>query len=138
VAVRWLAIVKRWEREVLSMLTDHERRLLFDAVSIEIEAHPVARAVLALMEHLDRWSGTTAALLSTLATHAGDDKELPSWPKAANKLSGALKRVAPSLRVRGVSVVTVRTKKGSEVVITSAPVSDGPAHTKGSSNDAHT
>ncbi len=51
------------------------------------------------------WEGRPAVLLTALGEMVSDKtKESKRWPKAANSLSGELKRLAPALRAEGVEV----------------------------------
>lgn len=68
-----------------------------------IEAAPIGPAVLGLMRGRNEWSGTASELLAELRDLAGEPatKER-GWPKQGNKLSEALRRIAPSLRAVGI------------------------------------
>jgi hypothetical protein len=71
---------------------------------LALEASPVAAAVLSFMTGEEEWQGTASELLKALNERAGDDvQRQQGWPKAANALSGALKRLAPNLRAAGVN-----------------------------------
>jgi hypothetical protein len=72
---------------------------------LALESSPVAAAVLSFMKAEDDWQGTASELLKSLNDLTGDDvQRQQGWPKAANALSGALKRLAPNLRAAGVNV----------------------------------
>ena len=52
-----------------------------------------------------RWTGTATALLSALATIAGEGAgKHPDWPRNGQALSGQLRRIAPNLRQKGIHV----------------------------------
>ena len=55
------------------------------------------------------WRGTTTQLLAALhdMAHAAE-RHGPDWPSTACKLSNALRRLAPNLRVLGVEVEFTR------------------------------
>jgi hypothetical protein len=56
-----------------------------------------------LLDHLDKWSGTSTELLARLSDLVDDDvKHSRAWPGAPNALTNRLKRLAPSLRESGI------------------------------------
>ncbi len=72
---------------------------------LALESSPVAAAVLSFMSVEEDWQGTSSELLKTLNDRTGEDMQRQQgWPKAANALSGVLKRLAPNLRAAGVNV----------------------------------
>jgi hypothetical protein len=72
---------------------------------LALESSPVAAAVLTFVNIEEDWQGTSSELLKALNDRTGEDvQRQPGWPKAANALSGALKRLAPNLRAAGVNV----------------------------------
>ncbi|HLW01880.1 MAG TPA: bifunctional DNA primase/polymerase [Ktedonobacterales bacterium] len=73
------------------------------AVSTELEASPVAAAIKKLLADVDKWEGTATALAEALAALAAPDAlHSRAWPKGPRALSGAMTRLAPSLRQIGV------------------------------------
>jgi hypothetical protein len=75
------------------------------ANSSAIEASPVALAVQALAAEEPVFEGTATELLSELSRFADEQtKKHRGWPDTGWKLSGALRRLAPSLRASGVEV----------------------------------
>lgn len=69
--------------------------------------HPVASAVMGLMQDRDHWDGTATALLADLGEVAEQlklDTKDNDWPKAPNSLTRRLKEVVSSLRDVGVNV----------------------------------
>lgn len=72
------------------------------AIVAALEASPVA---VALQHYIDRhpagWEGTVQGLLEVLGDYR---REAEAWPKSARGLADALRRLAPGLRVAGVSV----------------------------------
>jgi hypothetical protein len=80
-----------------------------DATETLIEGNLLADAVRELADRCQsssppRWEGTASHLLSTLTAAAGDRAKSKYWPKDATRLSGTLRKLAPSLRMAGVSV----------------------------------
>jgi hypothetical protein len=70
-----------------------------------IEAHPVAAAVIALLDKRAFWSGSIAELLETLENVALREKiniRVKNWPKAAHVLSMRLKEVKSNLEKKGI------------------------------------
>jgi hypothetical protein len=86
---------------------------------LALEASPVAAALLSFAEAEEHWLGTPSELLGELNRRTGDDQQRQSgWPKAANSLSGILKRLGPNLRAAGVNVTRPNRagKKGSRLI----------------------
>jgi Domain of unknown function (DUF3854) len=74
------------------------------ANSSAIEASPVASAVQALAAEERVFEGTATDLLSKLTFYADEQQKHRAWPDSGWKLSGVLRRLAPSLRASGVEV----------------------------------
>jgi hypothetical protein len=94
-----------------------------------LEDSPVAGAVRTLFGQSGTWTGTATELLGMLADIAGEKiVKSDCWPKSPRKLSGELRRVAPTLRVVGIDIAF---KPGGErgkqriVDITATPESQG-------------
>ena len=69
------------------------------------------------LESKGNFQGTTAELLKELETHSHQEHTKDkSWPKAPNKASERIKRIAPALRKSGVSVE--QTKKAGKKIWT--------------------
>ncbi|MDT7690173.1 MAG: hypothetical protein QOE46_2932 [Acidobacteriota bacterium] len=86
---------------------------------LALESSPVAAALLSFMNVEEDWQGTSSELLKALNDRTGEDvQRQPGWPKAANALSGALKRLAPNLRAAGVNVSRPRRagKNGARII----------------------
>jgi hypothetical protein len=90
------------------------------ANELALDASPIAAAVTALIRTQGHFEGTASELLKQLNEIIGEEgHRQQGWPKRANILSGMLKRLAPNLRVAGVTVTLDRTKQGSRVLIDS-------------------
>lgn len=72
-----------------------------DLAATVLAADPVADAVRRYLTRVRAWTGTAEALYSQLPA---PDPRPRTWPKSARGLSGALRRLAPALRVQGVAV----------------------------------
>jgi len=68
-----------------------------------LEASPLAEPIYQLaQDNPNGWEGTASEMLSALRDRADEDlQHTKEWPKAANVLSGALKRLAPLFREAG-------------------------------------
>lgn len=72
-----------------------------------LEADALATVLSRWLRHLEsrRWEGTATELLQALSNEADDlEKSQRDWPRAANALSGRLRRAAPVLRAEGIEV----------------------------------
>jgi hypothetical protein len=101
-----------------------------NAVSIELEASPLAGAVIKLLERQDShaWEGLATALLHDLTCVAEDEAlRSPKWPKDSTRLSGDLRRLAGSLRQQGIDSTFHRLNKGTQITLVQRSVADGVA-----------
>ena len=70
-----------------------------------VEASPVGKAVMALMDSKDEWNGMMSELHTELESFISEDvKKSRAWPKAANWLSNKLRRLGSSLRKIGIDI----------------------------------
>lgn len=86
---------------------------------LALEASPVAAVLVSFAEAEGRWLGTPSELLRGINKQAGEYlQRQPGWPKAANSLSGILRRLAPNLRAAGVNITRPNRagKKGSRLI----------------------
>ncbi len=77
-----------------------------------IQSHPVASAVLALMDIKPNWFGTPVELLSMLEKVAAGQRiniKSQTWPKAANVLTRRLKEVESNLLAIGIKFEETKT-----------------------------
>ncbi|MFN2513394.1 MAG: hypothetical protein ABR568_18470 [Pyrinomonadaceae bacterium] len=83
------------------------------ANELALDASPIAVTLVEFVQHQERWEGKPSELLEELNSRASDEtKKQRCWPKRANTLSGAIKRIAPNLRLIGIEYSTGRTKSG--------------------------
>lgn len=70
-----------------------------------IETSAIGKAICELVAELSQWEGTATELLEALQKKADDrTMMLKDWPKSPSSLSGKLRRLAPSLRIAGITV----------------------------------
>ena len=74
-----------------------------EATEIALDADSVAAPVLQLMGDKNSWEGTATELLTALGPLVGE-RPPKDWPSDASRLSGRLRRLAPSLRATGMEV----------------------------------
>ncbi len=72
------------------------------ALATVVDADPVGRAVLDLMEEHKEWSGEPSELYAVLSKVAGDDQSKRSWPTSTGALTQRLAQLATALRELGV------------------------------------
>jgi 5S rRNA maturation endonuclease (ribonuclease M5) len=95
-----------------------------DAITMTLEADPVATAVIALTENASTWSGSASSLLVELGRLASDDvKKERDWPRNANTLSNRLRRAAPSLRSIGIEITNDAKARPKTLHIRKSPAS---------------
>ena len=102
------------------------------ATSNVMESSPVAQALVEFLDRMknedgqDKWTGTVKMLLVELQKYE-TYKSAKKAPKAANVLSGHLRRISPSLRIQGIEIVEGRkTEKGKEITIKRIHPDDNP------------
>lgn len=72
------------------------------AHGLAIEDSVIVEPLISLLEGLDEWSGTATRLLESLnKTSSEEIQRRRGWPQKAHSVSGALRRIAPSLRATG-------------------------------------
>jgi hypothetical protein len=95
-----------------------------NAVAIEMEAAPITEPLQTVLDsNQGEWEGSFSELLKRLNGAMGEKAQRPEgWPKSANVLSGALRRLAPTLAVaRSIYVVHQRGGGKRTVRISSSP-----------------
>jgi hypothetical protein len=92
-----------------------------NAVRDSLEGDPVFISLMAFLDlKQGEWSGTATELMALLNTMTGYSYRRPpaGWPRAANALSGIIRRMAPALRKVGVDVEFSRDDAAASRVIT--------------------
>jgi len=85
-----------------------------------LEDSPLTDILLELAPHKLDGIRTASDLLAELTTWAGKRVTAsPRWPKSANALSKELRRIAPQMRMHGVSIIFLRTPDKRFIEITS-------------------
>jgi len=110
---------------VLSDYNDNRR----DAALTYLEDSPLTDILLELAPHKLDWIRTASDLLAELTAWAGKRvTALPGWPKTPRSLSVALRRIAPQMRMLGVSIMFLRTpeKRFIEIISTKPPRPEEP------------
>jgi hypothetical protein len=88
------------------------------ANEVAMEASPIARTLLALLEEAGEWEGSSGELLEALEQRASDqEKHQRSWPRNAKAVSGHLIRLGPNLRASGWGVEQDRSARKRLYVI---------------------
>jgi len=94
-----------------------------------LEDSPLTDILLELAPHKLDWVRTASDLLAELTTWAGKRvTALPGWPKTPRLLSVALRRIAPQMRMHGVSIMFLKTreKRFIEIISTKPPIPEEP------------
>jgi len=90
---------------------------------------PLTDILLELAPHKLDWIRTASDLLAELSTWAGKRVTAsPRWPKSPLAPSRALRRIAPQMRMHGVSISFLKTreKRFIEIISTKPPIPEEP------------
>ncbi len=120
-----------WPPGTFMTAYDANRR---DMTQVAIDADPIARAVLALMDDKGAWQGNATALVVALHNRVSEDaRNARDWPKKPQLMANAIRRAAPLLRAVGVNVDYVRTESERTIRIVRADESPPRASSLSSS-----
>ncbi len=98
------------------------------ANELALEASLIASILIEFVQEQGSWKGKSSELLKELNQRASDEvKKQQGWPKRANSLSGAIKRIAPNLRAVGIDSKLARTKVGSSITLESVSKTSSPS-----------
>jgi hypothetical protein len=101
---------------VLSDYNDNRR----NAAMTHLEDSPLVDILLEITPHRLDWIRTAADLLAELTAIAGKRVTAsPGWPKSPRSLARELRRIAPQMRIHGVSIIFHRTGEKRFISITS-------------------
>jgi hypothetical protein len=103
-----------------------------DATVATLEDSPVGTALLWLAHRMPKpWSGTTTKLHGRLTQLVGKKIAVSArWPKTSSALGNELRRIAPQLRMHGLSINFERTRESRSITLTAirAPIVPSPSH----------
>lgn len=119
-----------------------------DAAQAPLDASPLTPHVVKLASSEQGFTGTATDLLTQLNSLAGEDERRSKpWPKDPRSLSGALRRLAPSLRTAGVEIefgkpegksrhkpIILGHPKVAETAFSAFSVPNGPVSISGEAN----
>jgi hypothetical protein len=107
------------------------------ANELALEASPVAATLIEFIQEQGCWNGKSSQLLEELNRRASDEmKKQQGWPKRANLLSGAVKRIAPNLRAVGIECKLGRTKAGSSITLECVNKTSSPSSSTSPSEES--
>lgn len=107
------------------------------ANELALEASPIASTLIEFVQDQRKWEGKSSKLLEELNQRASDEmKKQQGWPKRANSLSGAIKRVAPNLRAVGIDCKLGRTKAGSSITLECVSKTSSPSSSSSPSTES--
>lgn len=87
-----------------------------------VDSSPVGRVLLEWIRNRREWAGTAANLLSALEGFADEStRRSHAWPKSPRGLSGAIKRLAPALRIQGIEVEQDRSAQARNIRLCNLP-----------------
>lgn len=146
---RWgCAIAQALGYTETTFLTAYARNLQQQNTEV-LDGHPVAAAIMALMEDRLEWTGEPAALLRALEGVAEEQKintRNKDWPGAAHVLTRRIKEVRPNLQEAGILLEerrsgrhrtwTLQRSKPSVTNVTTVTKADNPLRNNVLSDDA--
>ena len=91
---------------------------LKEATETMLEGSPVATVMLTFAQHGITWSGTALELYRTVLQIAGK-KTGARWPKTVGMFGNELRRIAPQLRLHGLSITFERTRDARTITLRS-------------------
>ena len=100
-----------------TMLSDYSANRK-EATATQIEESSLATAILKRAYHGMHWRGTASELLEELNEMVGRKRgSLGRWPKSPSSLTNELRRIAPALRTRGISISFERDYKKRRITV---------------------
>ena len=89
-----------------------------EATATQIEESALATALLERSRYGMKWRGTATELLDELNEMVGKKRaSLARWPKTPSGLTNQLRRIAPALRTRGISISFERDYKNRRITV---------------------
>ena len=90
-----------------------------EATLTQLEDSLVASAVRRFADRMQEWTGTASELLRGLTKLVSTrDAASARWPKSAGRLTNELRRIAPQLRMHGVSLTFERNRESRLITLT--------------------
>ena len=87
-----------------------------EATEPALDSSPLGSFLLSLAGRSLDFEQSPTELLEVLTQHAEErGKSLAGWPKSARALTNELRRIAPQMRMHGVSIIMKRTNQGRRV-----------------------
>jgi putative DNA primase/helicase len=87
------------------------------ASSVSLEESLVAQPLLELAKYHGPWKGTLTQFLELIAEWTGyHSSTTPGWPKTPSRAAVELRRIAPQLRMFGLSVTFERSSRAARIV----------------------
>jgi hypothetical protein len=118
---RWGEAIGRglgWREGEFTLAYSNNR---LDATETAIDGSAVGRAVLAFAAEMIEWKCSPTELVEILRQRVGwRVAKSAAWPKTTRCFTNELRRLAPQLRMRGVSVEFSRTYEGRLIRIASS------------------
>jgi hypothetical protein len=105
-----------WGTDTFVSTYDDNRRIATEPL---LDGSPVANIILALGRAGINWSGTPHELFQALSKTAGK-RARAGWPKTVVTFSNELRRIAPQLRLHGISINFERRRDARIITLSSA------------------
>ena len=99
-----------------------------EATAVVLDDSPVATAALALARTGIEWAGTPRALYQAMSNFEGNTARA-RWPRTVHTFGNELRRLAPQLRLHGLSINFERRRGERIVTLKLDRVSNGPSST---------
>lgn len=109
------------------------------ANELALEASLIASPLIEFVKVKSIWKGKPSELLNELSQRASDElKKQQGWPKRPNTLSGAIKRIAPNLRIVGIEYDIGKTKAGRFITLEHKGKTSSPSTSSAHSEECST
>jgi hypothetical protein len=118
---KWGDAVNRglgWDADAFISAFEGSRK---EASETSLESSPVGSLLLELASTALEWESSPTELLQMLTERAGKKvARSPGWPKSPQRLTNELRRIAPQLRMHGLSIIFSRTGQSRCVAVMTA------------------
>jgi hypothetical protein len=118
---KWgVALGTGWSSPAETFLAEYNTNR-HNATTTELDDSAVGSAILRAVSQVRRWVGTPATLYEVLTEVVGKKIAASArWPKSTSAFSNELRRIAPQLRLNGLSVDFERGHNGRRIVMTNS------------------